>query len=85
MTFQESIMSIRCELEESDFDRNQLIAFQFTVMNIENSLLERGPICGLHDTPPFCVFFCRHLRAFDFCRSAVDRQTLVLWNSIHKG
>ena len=41
VTIQESIVIVRDELEWSGFDRNQLIAFQFTVMNTKN-LFQRG-------------------------------------------
>ena len=61
VTFQESIVSIRDELEWSDFDRNQLIASQFTVMNTKN-LFWRGGRFTVLTTP---LPFFRYIFSFD--------------------
>ena len=59
VTFRESILSIRNELEWSDFDRNQLIAFQLAVMNTKNPFWREGggAIRGLNDPLLFTLFF----------------------------
>ena len=53
--FLRSTLSILYELEWPDFDRNHLIAFQFTVMNTENPFCRGGRFLVLSAPVLFCL------------------------------
>ena len=91
--FLRSTLSILDELEWSDFDRNHLIPFQFTLMNTENSFRRGGrflvlgaPVLSVErvETAIYRVshFFSPPTIAILDCNSSKDVELFALSNGV---